>query len=74
MLSYFASPTLSVQTLEFLPDPFKHWTSYLILLSIEILPLSFGTLEFLLDCLPYRFKLWKSYLFLLNIGLSTISF
>ena len=81
ILSYSASPTLSIQTLEFLPaDPFKHWTSYLILLNIGILPLFFWTWEFLpyffetLDFLPFPLKLWNSYLFLSKIRIPILSF
>ena len=56
--------------MEFSPDRFKHWNSYLVLLNTGIPTLSLQTLEFL----PYPFKRWNFHLILLNIGILTLSF
>ena len=56
--------------MEFLPYPFEHWNSYLILLNFGIPTLSFYTLEFV----RYFFEHWNSYLLLLKIGIPTLSF
>ena len=60
MLLNIGIPTLSFQTLEFLPYPFKHCNSYVIFLNVGILTLSFHTREFL----PYPFKHLISHLIL----------
>ena len=73
-------PTLSFQTLEFLPYPFKYWNSYLIVLKIEILTLSLSnigipTLSFQsLECVPYPLKDLSSPVILLNIEIPTLCF
>ena len=71
---------LSFQTLEFLPNPFKHlnsvrifskhWNCDFMFPVIGLLTLSFQTLEFW----SYPYKHWNSDVIFSNIGVLTLSF